>query len=972
MDDLGELVVGESDSNQEYLHKENGSVSPGVTNASVKNEGEDIVEEQECTFDVGDLVWVKTRTPLWWPGMISDPSNADGIKSEKRGSFLVKYFGNANFIWCKNSDLKPFAEYFEQMSRQNNSRSFCGSVEKALSEVGLRVKSKMTCPCFSKESQTLAVQQSVGNREEGSTSMGARGKSDVQSLSLFDPASITACIRHLARSVHVPGKVELTVMKNHLSAFYRSVGHQQLPLHLLRSSSDASQRAQDGLTSELTDKGHNKLSGSCRKTVPKRQKRKRSDGADLVLDDKKASSGKGSESRERKKSRYLSYPYVDVNQGLKDASTVGQETEDLKQSSGPSTNSTPLGSCSGTNSRKRGSRKPSRGNHTVSKEDNIDACSAELLAELCSAARDSSYLSRSKYSGSLKRFYSSFRTFAFLNVDTVCKDAGSQQAPDLERCPPHNSTETEGQMEGIRGVKEPENQRTNIASIKESAEDAVGNKISQTENLQAKGNVDICRSTKKKKEKVISGGVESVSTKKKKKQVISGGLESVSTKKKKEQVISGGPESVSNCFGMGTNINPNSSWVISFQQTCPQVPECTTTATNTEGATPGLPQVNMIARLPDLNGNHPSFSIQQIPCVGPFTNFGNSLPEQTREGFVSPNVNGVNQMVFASVPSLKDATFQNIPQVGNVVNNTTQYWNGEFRSRELESGLMNTGFISFVQPSLQMGLFPSAGKPESKKRKRKEKACEVPSVIPDLNRIDSSSPGKTLLDGNHVPPEGLPDTSSPGKTLPDGNHMMPEGKPQQKRRNKAADVEPGSNVKTTRNSNNVEELGGSLLLNFAPGSTLPSKEMLVATFSRFGLLKESEIQVQDDSTVQIVYERSSDARFASRSLEKSKPFGEALASFKLHCTPEAPKTTGKRNRLQMPQPFLPVNTCKNPAKPGAAETPDIACIRQNVEMMKSTLEKAGNSLSSEMRAKLENAIKAFLEKLSSMGGSSSS
>ncbi|KAL0341544.1 UNVERIFIED_CONTAM: hypothetical protein Scaly_1817000 [Sesamum calycinum] len=555
MDDLGELVVGESDSNQEYSRKENGSVFPDVKNASVKNDGEDIVGEQGCTFDVGDLVWVKTRTPLWWPGMISDPSNADGTKSEKRGTYLVKYFGNANFIWCKNSDLKPFAEYFEQLSRQNNSRSFCGSVEKALSEIGSRVKSKMTCPCFSKESQTVAVQQSVGNREEGSTSMDRRGKSEVRSLSLFDPASISARIRHLARFVDVPGKIELIVMKNHLSAFCRSIGHLQLPLHLLRSSSDAAQRAQDGLTSELTDKGHNKLSGCCRKQYQKGRRESAVIMLTLFLMIKKLRLGLKIHQQWDKK--------------LKIPSKVPA-----------STNSTPSGSCSGTNSRKRGSRKPSKGNHAVSKEDNIDACSAELLAELCSTARDSSYLSRSKYSGSLKRFYSSFRTFAFLNVDTACKDAGSQQAPDLERCPPHSCTETEGQMEGIRGVKEPENQRANIAPVKERAQDAVGNKISKTDNLRAKGNA-VCRSTKKKKEQVISGGLESVS----------------------------------NCFSMGTNINPNSSWVISFQQTCSQVPQSTTPPMKTEGATPGLPPVNMIARLPDLNGNHPSFSIEQIPTI---------------------------------------------------------------------------------------------------------------------------------------------------------------------------------------------------------------------------------------------------------------------------------------------------------------------------------------------------------------------
>ncbi|KAI3454490.1 hypothetical protein Pfo_011153 [Paulownia fortunei] len=925
LNDTGERMLGESDSNQEYSPEENATLSPDVKNVSAKNEEEDIVGEQECTFDVGDLVWVKTRTQLWWPGMVSDPSNAanDATKSEKRGSFLVKYFGNANFVWCDNSDLKPFLEYFEQMSGQNNSRSFFGSVERALCEIGQRVKSKMTCPCFSKDSETLAAQWSMDRTEENSMSMDKRSKSDVLSLSQFEPAAFLACVRHVACSVYVPGKLELTVMKNCLSSFYCSIGHCELPLPLLRSGSDAAQNAQDGLTSEVIDEGHSSISGGSRHsarsrdgdlTVSRREKRNHSDDADLVLGDKIASSGKGSESRERKKSKYLSYPYVDVNQGLNVVTNSGQETEDLNPHSSLSTKSTPLVSFSGMNSRKRGSRKSFKGHHIVSKADNINSCSAELLAELCSTACDCFYLSRSKYSDSLMRFYRSFRIFAFLDADIACKDAGGLQAPNLEKCLPQNSTEAEVQMEGIRVLKESENQRVNLASVKESVDNVVGDKVLKTDNPQAKGNVIHRRA-----------------------------------KKKKEQVISAGPESIKNSFSMGTGIYPNSSWVISFQQTCSDVPK-SRTPQKSEEATPGLPHIDSISRLPDLNGIHPSFSVEHIPVGGPSADLGKPLPEQRKEGLVSPNINGFDQMVFPSVPSSKDVpvTLKDILQLNKGVNGTNQCWNEDFTTRELESNVINTGLSSFVQQSLQMGIFPSAGKPEHKKRKRKEKTCQVASVIPDLN-------------GNML------DMSALGKTLPDGNHISPEGKPLQKRRrNKSGCTESGSNV----NINNGEALGGSLLLNFAPGFSMPSKEMLVATFSRFGLLKESEIQVLNDSSVQIVYERSSEARFAFRSLEKSNTFGESLASFKLHCMPAASRTIERKNNLQMLQPFVPVDACKNPAKPG--ETPDITFIRQNVEMMKLTLEKAGNNLSSEMRTKLENEIKVFLDKISSMTGSSSS
>ncbi|KAL3835202.1 hypothetical protein ACJIZ3_009938 [Penstemon smallii] len=805
-------------------------------NASAKNEDVDVVEGQECKFKVGDLVWVKTRTELWWPGMISDPCNPakDAIESQKNGSFsfLVKYFGNANFVWCLNADLRPFLECFEQMSGQNDSRSFFGAVEKALSVIGRRVKSKLTCPCFSKESQTLSFLSSSEDKEESLTSMDTVNNSDVLSLSQFEPVNFVSCIRNLASTGSVPGKIELTVMKNCLSAYYCSIGHHELPLRLLRPCSEESRTLEKGCDDNLL--------------VPKREKRSLMNDPSPVLDNKITSSGtKGFESRERKKSKYLSYPYVDVKNVLKDAaSTLGEETEteteNLKHDSSTTAKSTPQG----TKSRKRGSKKPLKQHHVVNKGDNIDACSTELLNELRSSALDCCYLNKSKYSDTLKRFYCSYRIFSFLDVDIA-----DQQI-------------SESKKKRIGGVKESEKQKVNPES---------------GDNLLAKGDVTHKRA-----------------------------------KKKKEKVKSEGVESISDSFVTGVNITPSNPSVISFQQTCSDLPKSQTSPEKrNEGATQVLP--------PDLNGNQSIYSVEK-PLM---------------EGVVTPNINVSTDKikVVASIPSL-----ENIPQSNNGVgvNGTGQIWSTKSISKESGSNMINFGQDSSVQNSVHIGLSPPTGKPERKKRKRKEMTSEIPSVnIPDLN--GNVSPGENLMS---------PDS---------------EGKPQLKRMRNKSNTDKINKV--------VEDVGGGLILNFAPDIPLPPKETLISTFSRFGLLKETQIQILNGSSAEILYQRSSDARFAFRSLEKNNPFGESIVSFNLNGVPVSPpRIKKKRKYSQVPKTFVPVDASKNVAKPAL----DLASMRQNVEMMKSTLEKEGANLSPEMRSKLENEIEAFLNKIGNVGGSSSS
>ncbi|XP_022632508.1 serine/threonine-protein kinase ATM isoform X2 [Vigna radiata var. radiata] len=81
-----------------------------------------------------------------------------------------------------------------------------------------------------------------------------------------------------------------------------------------------------------------------------------------------------------------------------------------------------------------------------------------------------------------------------------------------------------------------------------------------------------------------------------------------------------------------------------------------------------------------------------------------------------------------------------------------------------------------------------------------------------------------------------------------------------------------------------ESLGNCLLLQFAPVAYIPSKEDLMTAFYRFGPLKASETQLlKDIGSAQVVFVRSKDAAAAFHSLEQNKfAFGSTLVDYKLH------------------------------------------------------------------------------------------
>ncbi|XP_027344133.1 serine/threonine-protein kinase ATM-like [Abrus precatorius] len=242
----------------------------------------------------------------------------------------------------------------------------------------------------------------------------------------------------------------------------------------------------------------------------------------------------------------------------------------------------------------------------------------------------------------------------------------------------------------------------------------------------------------------------------------------------------------------------------------------------------------------------------------------------------------------------------------------------------------------------------SASVNKTVRKKRMEKAAPEPLntklavEIPDLN--------STSIECNSVSPKF--------KTI---NFLSPEFKSEQPR-SLSAGSGPNNTINNNRVEGNGESLGTCLLLRFAAGFYIPSKEDLMTTFCRFGPLKASETQMlKDTGSAQVVFVRSADAAEAFRSLEQNKLIalgGLTIVEYKLqHLSVACPPVEQVVTPTQ-PTGFMPMPVA------GVAHPP-LQYIKQNLQMMASVLENSGNSLSPQARAKLDADIKNLMRKVNS-------
>ncbi|KAL7161652.1 hypothetical protein ACSBR2_042177 [Camellia fascicularis] len=965
-------------------------------------EHEEAIYNQESELSIGDLVWVETKTQSWWPGMIFDPSNAPKVapKSDQSTCLLVKYFGHGGYVWCSPLQLKPFIENFAQMSVQSNSVNFLSAVKKAVDEFGRRIKLQMTCTCKLKENQTMPTAPLAGNGgSQERTSMPEDKMCDENSVTQFEPANFLAFVKNLAQHGSMPGMLEFAATQNRLSAFYHSIGHCQVPMHQLRGTTDVKDGAE---VSERKVEVMAKLSGTEKNTVLKKcrtdfSKRgisstsgnkegnkdsevrnvsvevpdidicklasssaeemtdlslspttKKSKVSTRAYDERSGGkSEKVYETRERRRSKYLSPPFVNENE-TEDGKGVSHVVQDNNSIDGQSLASPPIINCSGKKVQKKRSKKTISEHNTFSIPGDINASSADMLSELGFAALDCLYPNKNRNFSLVERFFSGFRRLVF-----------------------HD--ESKGMSEES---KEPEGTKPSAATPdKNTNVDCPGSVGKDTHER----NVPVPNVTSKRR----------VGSKKK--------IATTSSNTKPSPVFS------------DVNGNPtNGSFIINFQEPDCLAPDGKSLPKKRKKArrTLELLQDRVAVDLPDLNGNctAPRSAITEDPQVSDLIAHLNpelkkrkrsegaaSLCSKTKSIAGLADVNGNNVKVGSF---LKDAQVMGSCSTQDIAkqNNREEGMKGAdsfclnsvLTANQPDINGNNAEMNSFVKVPQQM-LSPG-GKPEPKKRKRKEKAVvddqktKVSSAIPDLNGnvAEPSSLEKNLPEMNSTPAEGAPQmNSTAAEDQTQMNSTPAEGKPQRKRRIRSKPVAWMPEIIVhNKEQTNGEALGTALFLKFDQGFQVPSKETLVTTFCGFGPLNESETQALGDSdTAQVIFINSSDARNAFRSLEKSKPFGPALVNYRLHLS-AASRASEADTNLHMAVTSQSLNGFKPPAKPyglksRSEEAPDLSYIRKNLEMMTTMLEKAGDNLSPEMRAKLENDIKGLMKKVSTMAGSSS-
>ncbi|XVE68561.1 hypothetical protein DITRI_Ditri09bG0077900 [Diplodiscus trichospermus] len=894
--------------------------------------GEDlIIDGQEHKFYVGDIVWVRTKSQTWWPGKIVDPSDAPeyALEGDQRNCWLVWYFGSSHVAWCHPSQLKPFHVNFEEMAGQNKARSFLGAVEKAMDDFGNRLKLEMTCPCVRKENKGSSIPE---------CKFGEIGEF---SASQFEPAKFLCQLKNLALVVSKPCMLEFTAIQNYLSAFYRSIGHCQLPMpRLLGMIYDAKNAGSYPMGERDTNAGlveENSISYK------------------LLLEQSDLTKNKMSQ---------LNQNEILANISGEKWGALPENCEDINADEGVI--SSKLASTSGKRKRKNCSEVR---NSSIQ----IDGPSLGICVSSVENGSDNTELKNDKSFELRERKRSKYLSYPYVNWEN--KGLGETKDPTTLK----DSHERVNEFIGSPSVVKTSAKRfqknwyrrfisgNNITAYAELANTSSVELLSElhfiavdcmfsteTKNfgltewffsrfrISAYHDESIyemyCKNMVNQKEAMATDPCLSENDLHEMKSTSSSLTYPQNKMQKKKNATSGTSKMKSSSGLSDVNIN----FATEFQAIASEasnVKENLAGQQNTEGT-----------NIPDLNGNG-ALPVPLAENLQVMSNIASKPRKRRRKRAASEHLK------TKIAPSVFDAYGNNASSSSLLLDlQVTGPYSVEpipeqCNSEGLNAGLPDSSENNANATKSVMLSFAAESKPAKKKRVRKPKAPSGPvnpvltTGIPDLN-------------GTSTEPNIL------GKDFPEANAVLPAVKPVRKRRRRRKGDASLSSPNIMLNYNRIEANGTTLRLTFTPGASMPSKEVLVATFCRFGPLKEPQLQMLKEScSARVVFMRSEDAAKAVQSLKKNNPFGATLINYNL------------QNDTILTNQFI--EGFRTPAKlsgsmPHLDDAPPIDFIRQNLEMMTSMLEKSGDNLSPEMKAKLESEIKGLLKKVTSLPGPSSS
>lgn len=100
-------------------------------------------------FEVGDLVWEKVKSHLWWPGwIINEATASSSVKQTKLEGFLfVAFYGDNIYGWLVPTELLLFEPHYHEKSK-NQTQAFLMAVQEAIYEVNKKAAPELACRCW--------------------------------------------------------------------------------------------------------------------------------------------------------------------------------------------------------------------------------------------------------------------------------------------------------------------------------------------------------------------------------------------------------------------------------------------------------------------------------------------------------------------------------------------------------------------------------------------------------------------------------------------------------------------------------------------------------------------------------------------------------------------------------------------------------------------------------------------------------